>query len=110
MIDPAPHRGQAVRSSRAWPTYRFPASVETPIAAANSVIANSATNGAPAPATGIPVSPYRPSQIVAASSIESTECIAAHGTAACNRFGLRVVCDPPLIAREGDHRTCGVEL
>ncbi len=70
-------RGSRWASSRACPTYRFPASVETPIAAANSVIANSATNGAPSPATGIPVSPYR-SEIVAASSIESTECIAAH--------------------------------
>ena len=53
--------GAGGTSSRAWPTYRLPASVETPIAAANSVIANSATNGAPSPATGIPVSPYRPS-------------------------------------------------
>ena len=37
--------------------YDFPASVDSPIAAANSVIANSATNGAPAPASVIGVSP-----------------------------------------------------
>ena len=54
----------------------------SPIAAANSVTENSATRGAPGPATGIPVSPW--SHTVAASARESTECIAAQATAACS--------------------------
>ncbi len=60
----------------------MPASVGSPIAAANSVTENSATSGAPGPATGIPVSPW--SHTVAASASESTECIAAQATAACS--------------------------
>ena len=76
--------GSRYRSSRAWPTYRFPASVDMPSAAANSVTENSATNGAPSPATGIPASPYAPAARVSASRIESTECIAAQFTACCN--------------------------
>ena len=59
----------------------MPASVGSPIAAANSVIENSPIRGAPGPATGIPVSPW--SHTVAASASESTECIAAQVTAAC---------------------------
>ena len=46
---------------------------------------NSATHGAPSPATGIPASPYAPAARVSASRIESTECIAAHCTAASRR-------------------------
>ncbi len=60
----------------------MPASVGSPIAAANSVTENSPTRGAPGPATGIPVSPW--SHTVAASASESTECIAAQATAACS--------------------------
>ena len=75
-------RGRRCRSSRASPTYDFPASVDRPIAAANSMTANSATNGAPSPASGIPWSPYPTS--ISASSIESVECMAAHCTACCN--------------------------
>ena len=60
----------------------MPASVGSPIAAANSVTENSPISGAPGPATGIPVSPW--SHTVAASSRESTECIAAQATAACS--------------------------
>jgi len=56
--------------------------VGSPIAAANSVTENSPISGAPGPATGIPVSPW--SHTVAASSRESTECIAAQVTAACS--------------------------
>ncbi len=75
-------RGSRCRSSRACPTYAFPASVDRPIAAANSVTANSATNGAPSPASGMPWSPYPTS--ISASSIESVECIAAQSTASIN--------------------------
>ncbi len=61
----------------------MPDSVGSPIAAANSATLNSATHGAPGPATGMPVSPHRVPR-VAASWIESTECIAAHSTASCS--------------------------
>ncbi len=78
------------------------------MAAANSVTANSATNGAPAPASGIPWSPYPTS--ISASSIESVECIAAHATACCNRPRLGGVRDRTVRTRSSEHRTCGVEL
>ena len=51
-----------------------------------------------------------PVPIVAASSIESAECIAAHWTAACNRSASARSAIAPSRARESDHRTCGVEL
>ncbi len=71
----------------------MPVSVGRPMAAANSATLNSATSGAPGPATVIPVSPYLRSQIVAASVIESTECMAAQVTACCRRSGLGLVGD-----------------
>ena len=104
----APHPREPVGAARGRaPTYRFPASVETPIAAANSVIANSATNGAPSPATGIPVSPYR-SPIVAASSIESVECIAAQATAACSRLASArsAIAADPHARKPAPHPRC----
>ncbi len=51
------------------------------MAAASSATQNSATRGAPGPATGTPVSPYRSAHRCAASANESTECIAAQSTA-----------------------------
>ena len=74
----------------------MPASVGSPIAAANSVTENSPTRGAPGPATGIPVSPW--SHTVAASARESTECIAAQATAACSFSGLRGVGQAAVLA------------
>ncbi len=79
----AHRRGRRCRSSRASPRYARPVSVGIPTAAANSAMQNSATNGAPSPAMASSVSPNRSSHAIAASSRESTECIAAHATAAC---------------------------
>ncbi len=68
-------------SSTASATSARPESVERPRAAANSAIQNSATSGAPGPASGRPVSPPPQTQ-VAASSIDSGGCCSAQVTAA----------------------------
>ena len=86
----------------------MPASVGSPIAAANSVTENSATRGAPGPATGIPVSPW--SHTVAASARESTECIAAQATAACSFRASAGIDQGPVLAHRGQHRGGGVEV
>jgi hypothetical protein len=54
----------------------LPVSVGSPTAAANSATQNSATNGAPGPATGTGVSPNR-----TASPIDSAGCRSAHAQA-----------------------------
>ena len=61
-------RGSRWRTSRTWPTRRLPASTVMPIAAASSMIANSDTHGAPAPASGRPVSRPRSTTVAASSS------------------------------------------
>ena len=87
----------------------MPASVGSPIAAANSVTENSATRGAPGPATGIPVSPW--SHTVAASASESTECIAAQATAACSFSASAASAEAAWSSRDrGQHRGGGVEV
>ena len=45
-------RGRRCRSSSAWPTSRFAATVETPSTPPSSAKQNSATSGAPPPAIG----------------------------------------------------------
>ena len=55
------------------------------MAAANSATANSATSGAPGPATGIPVSPNPRTWTVSATSSDSAGCMIAHATASSNR-------------------------
>ncbi len=101
-------RGRRCRSSRACPTYALPASVDRPMAAANSVTANSATNGAPSPASGIPWSPYPTS--ISASSIESVECIAAQSTACCSRPASAASAIARSSRASSEHRRSGVEL
>ncbi len=51
------NRGSRCRSSRACPTRRFADTVEIPRTAPSSLMQNSATNGAPTPATGSSCSP-----------------------------------------------------
>ena len=86
----------------------MPASVGSPIAAANSVTENSPTSGAPGPATGIPVSPW--SHTVAASARESTECIAAQATAACSLLASAASAAAVLAPARTEHRGGGVEV
>ncbi len=50
-------RGSRYFSSTASATTLLPASVERPMARANSAMQNSETSGAPSPAIGMPVSP-----------------------------------------------------
>ena len=80
----AQQRGSRYFSSTAAATSARPASVERPIARANSAMQNSATNGAPSPASVRPVSPPGVIQ-VAASSIDSGGCCSAQVTAATIR-------------------------
>ena len=63
-------RGRRYFSSRAWAILMRPAMVDRSITAANSAMQNSATSGAPSPASGSGQSPPRSAQ-VAASSIDS---------------------------------------
>ena len=86
----AQHRGRRYFSSTAAAISARPPSVERPIARANSAMQNSATSGAPSPASVRPVSPPGVIQ-VAASSIDSGGCCSAQVTAATISVGLRAV-------------------
>ena len=76
-------RGSRYFSSTDSAITRRPASVERPIASANSAMQNSETSGAPSPARGRPVSPAAVIQ-VASSPIDSGGCCSAQVTAAVN--------------------------
>ncbi len=108
-------RGRRYLSSRAAQMRVRPESVEMPRVAASSGMQNSATKGAPGPASGMPVSvpPPNPAVVqVAASAMDSTGCCSAHVTAATRmsasaRSARRV---GPADAGEGEHVTGSVEL
>ena len=81
--DLGPGLGQAVLQLDRVGDQARPESVDLPIASANSAMQNSATSGAPCPASGRPVSPPAAIQ-VAASSMDSGGCCSAQVTAARN--------------------------
>ena len=102
-------RGSRYFSSRAWAIFARPASVERPIAAANSARQNSATSGAPSPASGSGQSPPRVAQ-VAASWIDSGGCCSAHVTAATSRSASARSAATRESRAKRQHRALGVQL
>ena len=108
-LHPGPVRGRRYFSSTAAATSARPPSVERPIARANSAMQNSATNGAPSPASVRPVSPPGVIQ-VAASSMDSGGCCSAQVTAAVSRSACRAVGCGLAFAGEHQHLTRGVEV
>ncbi len=82
----AQRRGRRYFSSSAEAISARPESVEVPSAAASSGMQNSATSGAPSPASGIPVSVPPPARQVASRPIDSGGCCSAQVTAATSKL------------------------
>ncbi len=83
----------------------MPVSVGSPTAAANSATQNSATSGAPGPATGTGVSPNR-----TASPIDSAGCRSAQAHAHRSRSASAASAAARRSRRLLEHRGSGVEL
>ena len=77
----------------------MPVSVGSPTAAANSATQNSATSGAPGPATGTGVSPNR-----TASPIDSAGCRSAQATGGAEQVDLGGVGGGTAVPGEREHR------
>ena len=88
--------------------------MDSPTAAANSAIENSATSGAPGPATGTAVSPNPPAypevRNTSAASSDSAGCWAAQTTAACKQLGLGPIRHRTPLPRERQHLRRGIEI
>ena len=107
-LHPPPQPGSRCRSSRACPIRCFAETVEMPSTAPNSAMQNSATNGAPTPATGSSCSEPPGSRNAAASSTDVAGCRSAHSHAATNRSASCTISGSTRRAREREHRGRGV--
>ena len=102
------NRGSRCRSSRACPTSRFADTVEIPRTAPSSLMQNSATNGAPTPATGSSCSPPPGMTNAAAPSTESAGCRSAHAHAATSSSASARSAVTATRPRVREHRGRGV--